>query len=217
MISSFFPWGFWCPMSWLLWQIYFFFLVWYNDILTSVIHWLIINTTTFNVPPRSARGVAASGVSLILKIAWGHQIWRVMLLSALGSMLLKLLQMAPKCMLMMGRFLQPLLMLASRQSLFPIVLLPVRKYSKYSITLFLVSISYHMFNRAHIARWCAENHCPLKIVKDREFAVLMKAAARPSTNIPSPMTVSWDIKLAFDSSHEHIDRILKVRRVLIII
>ena len=66
-----------------------------------------------------------------------------------------------------------------------------------------------MFNRALVARWCAENHRLLKIVKDRFFVILMKAA-RPGTNIPSPMTVSRDIKTAFDSSRMHIDGILKV-------
>jgi hypothetical protein len=122
---------------------------------------------------------------------------------------LKLLQMAPNLMLAMGRFLQHSLVLANRRSPFPIALLQQTNSSEYYFV-FFIHISYHMSNRAHTARWCAESHRPFKIVKDREFGVLMKAA-RPGTNIPSPMTVSRDIKTAFDSSRERIDRILKVR------
>lgn len=62
---------------------------------------------------------------------------------------------------------------------------------------------------AHIARWCAESNRPLNIVKDRQFQELMMAG-RPSTSIPSPKTVSRDIKLAFERSRQRIDKIMKV-------
>jgi hypothetical protein len=68
----------------------------------------------------------------------------------------------------------------------------------------------HLQNfRAHIARWCAENNRPHRIVKDRQFDILMKAG-RPGTSLPSPMTVSHDIKAAFERCRERIDTILKV-------
>jgi len=61
---------------------------------------------------------------------------------------------------------------------------------------------------AHIARWCAESSHPLYIVNP-QFAILMKAG-HPMTYIPSPSTVSWDIKVVFEKSWQHIDRLLKV-------
>jgi hypothetical protein len=61
----------------------------------------------------------------------------------------------------------------------------------------------------HIAKWVAESHRPLAIVKDRQFQELMMAG-RPSTQIPSPMTVSRDIKVAFELSRARVDKILKV-------
>lgn len=63
--------------------------------------------------------------------------------------------------------------------------------------------------RAHIARWCAENNRPHKIVKDNHFEIIMKAGWL-GTSLPSPMTVSQDIKAAFKISCEFIDNILKV-------
>jgi hypothetical protein len=126
----------------------------------------------------------------------------------------KLLRMGPNLVLVMGQFLQHLLVLANRRSPSLIVLLQQSKSGNYYfvfcfLSSILILVSYHTFNRARITKWCAENHRPFKIVKDTEFEVLMKAA-RPGTNIPSPMTVSRDIKTAFDCSRERIDKILKV-------
>jgi hypothetical protein len=64
-------------------------------------------------------------------------------------------------------------------------------------------------DRAHIARWCAESNRPFKVVEDREFKTLMKAR-RPGTSIPSPLTVSCDVKAAFERCRERIDTFLKV-------
>jgi hypothetical protein len=64
-------------------------------------------------------------------------------------------------------------------------------------------------DRAHIARWCAESNRPLNIVKDRQFEILMKTG-RPGTSIPSPSTVTRDVKLVFERTRERINRILKV-------
>ena len=63
--------------------------------------------------------------------------------------------------------------------------------------------------RAHIARWCAKNNCPHRTVKDRQFDILMKAR-HPGTSLPSPLTVSHDIKATFERCREHINTILKV-------
>ncbi|KAI0282629.1 hypothetical protein BC826DRAFT_896543, partial [Russula brevipes] len=62
--------------------------------------------------------------------------------------------------------------------------------------------------RAHIARWCAESSCSIRIVEDREFKVLMKAG-RPGTAIPTRRTVSRDIEAAFHKCQSRIDCILK--------
>ena len=63
--------------------------------------------------------------------------------------------------------------------------------------------------RVHIARWCAESNCAAKIVTDCQFDILMKAG-HPGTSLPSPMTVSCDIKATFEKCCKHIDNILKV-------
>ena len=63
--------------------------------------------------------------------------------------------------------------------------------------------------RAHIARWCAESNWPINIVNNCQFELLMKTG-RAGTMILSPMTVSHDVKIAFERCHEWINKILKV-------
>ncbi|KAG6821833.1 hypothetical protein H0H92_000600, partial [Tricholoma furcatifolium] len=65
--------------------------------------------------------------------------------------------------------------------------------------------------RAHIALWCAESNQPMNVVNDRQFKTLMQAG-RPGTSLPSPTTVSRDIKAAFKACRVQIDKILKVSR-----
>jgi len=60
-------------------------------------------------------------------------------------------------------------------------------------------------NRAHIVRWCAKNNCPHRIIKDCQFEILMKAG-QPGTSLPSPITVSCNIKAAFEHCRECIDK-----------
>ena len=68
----------------------------------------------------------------------------------------------------------------------------------------------HLWNfRAHIARWCAEISHPHRIIKDHQFDILIKAGY-PGTSLPSPMTVSHNIRATFECCYEHIDTILKV-------
>ncbi|KAF8876639.1 hypothetical protein BD779DRAFT_1449158, partial [Infundibulicybe gibba] len=73
------------------------------------------------------------------------------------------------------------------------------------------TVSHHAYTtdetRAHIARWCAESNCPPKIVCDREFAMLMKAG-RPTTTLPSHVTVMRDIMISFGTCRDRIDVIL---------
>jgi hypothetical protein len=73
----------------------------------------------------------------------------------------------------------------------------------------IVSLPDEANDRAHIARWCAGSNHPFKVVEDREFITLMKAGC-PGTSLPSPMTVSRDVKAAFERCRECIDNILKV-------
>ncbi|KAF9538388.1 hypothetical protein CPC08DRAFT_731257 [Agrocybe pediades] len=61
---------------------------------------------------------------------------------------------------------------------------------------------------AEIVRWVAENRRPFSIVKDREFVSLMKTG-RPGIKIPSPATVSRDVKMVFVNSRERISRMLR--------
>ncbi|KAG6913790.1 hypothetical protein DXG01_004289 [Tephrocybe rancida] len=62
--------------------------------------------------------------------------------------------------------------------------------------------------RAHMALWCSESHRAMRVVRDHQFITLMKAG-RPGTTLPSPSTVSRDIKAAFERCHERIDGILR--------
>lgn len=56
-----------------------------------------------------------------------------------------------------------------------------------------------MLCSAHIARCCAESRQPMNFIEDRKFKILMQAqAGRPSTTIPSPMTIARDLKAAFN-------------------
>jgi hypothetical protein len=123
------------------------------------------------------------------------------------------LQTIPSLMVAMEVSSPPSLVLANTRLQYPIALSLRRKVGKIIILLtcfnHFSSLTGHNFESAQIARWCAESNQPLKIVKDRAFAVLMKAG-RPGTTIPSPMTVSQDIDTAFERCCECIDQILKV-------
>ena len=102
-----------------------------------------------------------------------------------------------------------LLVLANNWLQYPIMLSLWRKIGKIIMLQPFPNSDSDNFESAQIARWCTESNQPLKIVKDQASVVLMKAG-HPGTTIPSPMTVSQDIKSAFERCHEHIDQILKV-------
>jgi hypothetical protein len=68
-------------------------------------------------------------------------------------------------------------------------------------------------NRAEIVRWVSENLRPFKIVSDRGFQSLMKTG-RPDYYIPSPSTVSRDVKRVFAKCRERIAKMLKASQQL---
>ena len=63
--------------------------------------------------------------------------------------------------------------------------------------------------RAEIVRWVPESKRPFQIVKDRGFQMLMKTG-RPEYHIPSPETVSRDVKKVFVHVRKQIVKLLKV-------
>ena len=63
--------------------------------------------------------------------------------------------------------------------------------------------------RAEIVRWVAESLRPFSIVEDRGFKSLMKTG-RPEYYLPSPDTVSWDVKLVFTQTRKRIAKMLQV-------
>jgi hypothetical protein len=64
--------------------------------------------------------------------------------------------------------------------------------------------------RAEIVRWVSENKRPFAIIKDRGFQSLMKTG-RPDYHIPSPETVSRDVKNVFIRVRKQIAHMLQVR------
>ena len=67
----------------------------------------------------------------------------------------------------------------------------------------------HKFNSAHIVKWVIKSNHAVAIVKDCELIELL-TAGRPNIVIPSPFTVSRDIKAAFTQCHERIAKLLQV-------
>lgn len=58
-------------------------------------------------------------------------------------------------------------------------------------------------------RWVSESKRPFKIVEDRGFHKLMKTG-RPEYYIPSPQTVSRDVKKVFVRVRKRIAKMLQV-------
>jgi hypothetical protein len=63
--------------------------------------------------------------------------------------------------------------------------------------------------RVEIVRWVAESKRPFKVVSDRGFQSLMKTG-RPGYYIPSPATVSRDVKKVFANAQKQIAKMLQV-------
>jgi hypothetical protein len=65
------------------------------------------------------------------------------------------------------------------------------------------------FDRAEIVRWVSENTRPFSIVGDRGFKNLMKTG-QPEYYLPSPSTVSRDVRVVFARSRQRIAALLRV-------
>ncbi|KAF5377290.1 hypothetical protein D9615_006461 [Tricholomella constricta] len=63
-------------------------------------------------------------------------------------------------------------------------------------------------SRVEYVRWISESLRSFNIVKDRGFITLMKSG-RPGTYIPSPSTISRDVKLVFEKTRQRIAKILQ--------
>jgi hypothetical protein len=70
------------------------------------------------------------------------------------------------------------------------------------------------FASAEMVRWVAESKRPFQIVNDRGFQSLMKTG-RPGYHIPSPETLSRDVKNVFVNVRKHIAKMLQVSLVLV--
>lgn len=64
-------------------------------------------------------------------------------------------------------------------------------------------------NSVQIVKWIAENKRPFSIVKDRGFVSLMKTG-RPDYHLPSPDTVSRDVRNVFVRVRKRIAKMLSV-------
>lgn len=73
----------------------------------------------------------------------------------------------------------------------------------------LVIIFIHGFTRAEIVRWVSESIRPFKVVADRGFKSLMKTG-RPGYYLPTPQTVSRDVKRVFVKARQRIATMLQV-------
>jgi hypothetical protein len=62
--------------------------------------------------------------------------------------------------------------------------------------------------QAEIVRWVAESKRPFQVVSDRGFQSLMKTG-RPEYYIPSPTTVSRDVRKVFANTQKHIANMLQ--------
>ena len=64
-------------------------------------------------------------------------------------------------------------------------------------------------DRAEIVHWVSESKQPFNIVKDRGFIKLMKMG-QPHYHLPSPPTVSRDVKNVFVHVCKHVTKMLQV-------
>ncbi|KIK35542.1 hypothetical protein CY34DRAFT_60168, partial [Suillus luteus UH-Slu-Lm8-n1] len=62
--------------------------------------------------------------------------------------------------------------------------------------------------RAEIVHWVSESLRPFEVVKDRGFQSLMKTG-RPEYYLPSPTTISRDVRLVFVWTRKRIAKMLQ--------
>lgn len=85
--------------------------------------------------------------------------------------------------------------------------------SRYDIISFCIEISSFRPHRVEFVRWISESKRPFKIVKDPGFRSLMKTG-RPDCYIPSPETISRDVKKVFVAVRQRIAHMLQVSSYL---
>lgn len=64
-------------------------------------------------------------------------------------------------------------------------------------------------SRVEIVKWVAESCRPFSIVRDPGFKKLMKTG-RPGYYLPSPSTVSRDVKMVFARTRQRVAKLLQV-------
>lgn len=69
--------------------------------------------------------------------------------------------------------------------------------------------STHTYHRTKFVCWVLESYRPFSITSDRHFLVLMKTG-HPHQYIPSPSTISCDLKVLFAATCKHLARRLQV-------
>jgi len=70
-------------------------------------------------------------------------------------------------------------------------------------------LTFILFHSAHLLKWITETTGPTSIIQDQELCELL-TAGWPNIEIPSPDTISWDIKASFDKCCECIAKVLQV-------
>lgn len=70
---------------------------------------------------------------------------------------------------------------------------------------------YHVNCSVYIINWVTKSNCPMSIVKDQDLCKLHMAGC-PNMKIPSPKTISHDIKVSFDKCQECITKLLQVNQ-----
>jgi hypothetical protein len=67
-----------------------------------------------------------------------------------------------------------------------------------------------LLDRTELVRWVSESNRPFNIVEDRAFQCLMRTG-RPGYYLPSPSTISRDVRQVFARTRTRISKILQVR------
>jgi hypothetical protein len=83
------------------------------------------------------------------------------------------------------------------------------RYVAYCIPFYHLLTSYGVYHSREIALWCAESSRPFAIVKDQRLLNLLKTG-RPEYAVPSPTTVSRDVRKIFEHTKARLATILQV-------
>ena len=95
-----------------------------------------------------------------------------------------------------GQLLQHLSEKEKERSHTPIINTHTQKQGTKNLLLKLLLMSDARRCRSEIVCWVSESLCPFEVAEDRGFKSLMKTG-RPELYLPSPSTVSRDVRLVF--------------------